>query len=211
MNIMDILKGELESFKFSKDILTNSANHIRDEPWLLHTKGRWYEYIIYEAIVNIAKKTNGLKVARKGRDMLFTWDKTDRPENGLHYNPTGDFVIWKDMICLAEYDIIIANEKGDIGFIETCISKERVRDLRDKIPHKRELLKEYIGQDEIPFMLVTPFDASNLLVTRKILENGGTYCYTSQILDLLNETSFLEAKNKLSVLVDLTELVNDSI
>ena len=107
--------------------------------------GNLYESLAYEAIIDIATKSELIKsIVRKGSDV----SKSHRTrigrfgQDGLFYDPNGKTIIRGNGIDLREIDYILFDKNDRLLFCEAKLGGNYLKEFDYEIQYKRRLLEE---------------------------------------------------------------------
>lgn len=173
------LNANFRHFKPTAAIAINATRHMNKiehrklfspdiEP-MRTAEGRWFEAIVYEMFLDIAKKSNTIKyVAMKGADAPGRRENVRIGQNGLFYSKYGDITIRGNGQDLAEFDFLLVDSGGHVAFGEVITSPSDLKEFEVEIAYKKKLLGYLYGQTITPFILVSSIDLSNYSVVKRL-------------------------------------------
>jgi len=135
-------------------------------------EGRWFEAIVYEMFLDIAKKTGTIKyIALKGADAPRQRENVKVGQNGLFYSKYGDITIRGNGQDLAEFDMLLVDSDNHVAFAEVVTSPADLKEFEIEIAYKKKLLGYLYNQKITPFLLVSSFDLSNYSVVKRLAKD----------------------------------------
>ncbi|MCK9630194.1 MAG: hypothetical protein M0R30_01010 [Methanoregula sp.] len=173
------LNANFRHFKPTAAIAINATRHMNKierrklfspdiEP-MRTAEGRWFEAIVYEMFLDIAKKSSTIKyVAMKGADAPGRRENVRIGQNGLFYSKYGDITIRGNGQDLAEFDFLLVDSGGHVAFGEVITSPSDLKEFEVEIAYKKKLLGYLYGQTITPFILVSSIDLSNYSVVKRL-------------------------------------------
>lgn len=176
------LNANFRHFKPTAAIAINATRHMNKierrklfspdiEP-MRTAEGRWFEAIVYEMFLDIAKKSNTIKyVAMKGADAPGRRENVRIGQNGLFYSKYGDITIRGNGQDLAEFDFLLVDSGGHVAFGEVITSPSDLKEFEVEIAYKKKLLGYLYGQTITPFVLVSSIDLSNYSVVKRLAKD----------------------------------------
>lgn len=176
------LNANFRHFKPTAAIAINATRHMNKierrklfspdiEP-MRTAEGRWFEAIVYEMFLDIAKKTNTIKyIAMKGADAPRQRENVRVGQNGLFYSKYGDITIRGNGQDLAEFDMLLVDSDNHVAFAEVVTSPADLKEFEIEIAYKKKLLGYLYNQKITPFLLVSSFDLSNYSVVKRLAKD----------------------------------------
>lgn len=176
------LNTNFRQFKPTAAIAINATRHMNKierkklfspdiEP-MRTAEGRWFEAIVYEMFLDIAKKTGTIKhIAMKGADAPRQRENVRIGQNGLFYSKYGDITIRGNGQDLAEFDMLLVDSDNHVAFAEVVTSPADLKEFEIEIAYKKKLLGYLYGQKITPFLLVSSFDLSNYSVVKRLAKD----------------------------------------
>jgi len=176
------LNANFRHFKPTAAIAINATRHMNKierrklfspdiEP-MRTAEGRWFEAIVYEMFLDIAKKSSTIKyVAMKGADAPGRRENVRIGQNGLFYSKYGDITIRGNGQDLAEFDFLLVDSGGHVAFGEVITSPSDLKEFEVEIAYKKKLLGYLYGQTITPFILVSSIDLSNYSVVKRLAKD----------------------------------------
>ena len=135
-------------------------------------EGRWFEAIVYEMFLEIAKKSDTIRyLAMKGADAPNRRENVRLGQNGLFYSKYGDITIRGNGQDLAEFDMLLMDSSNRVAFAEVVTSPSDLKEFEIEIAYKKKLLGYLYGQKTTPFLLVSSFDLSNYSVVKRLAKD----------------------------------------
>lgn len=181
MESLDYVAEQIRAFVPTADICLRATRHLGkkikndlfiSEPWpRRNAEGYFYEALVYEEVLCIVKETDLLKgLVRKSADVPPKRPRPSLGQNGLFYDAMGAIVIRGHGQDLGEIDLILVDKESNPIFVEVLISKRNLRGFDKEIAHKKALLREILGKDLAPFLIVSPVDISRNSIIKRILK-----------------------------------------
>ena len=176
------LNENFRHFKPTAAIAINATRHMNKierkklfspdiEP-MRTAEGRWFEAIVYEMFLDIAKKTGTIRyIAMKGADAPRQRENVRIGQNGLFYSKYGDITIRGNGQDLAEFDMLLVDSDNHVAFAEVVTSPADLKEFEIEIAYKKKLLGYLYGQKITPFLLVSSFDLSNYSVVKRLAKD----------------------------------------
>lgn len=176
------LNTNFQHFKPTAAIAINATRHMNKierkklfspdiEP-MRTAEGRWFEAIVYEMFLDIAKKTGTIRyIAMKGADAPRQRENVRIGQNGLFYSKYGDITIRGNGQDLAEFDMLLVDSDNHIAFAEVVTSPADLKEFEIEIAYKKKLLGYLYNQKITPFLLVSSFDLSNYSVVKRLAKD----------------------------------------
>ncbi|MDG6256178.1 MAG: hypothetical protein QCH35_01115 [Methanomicrobiaceae archaeon] len=138
-------------------------------------EGRWYEALVYEMLLDIAKKSDRIgAVVRKGADAPFPPDEILLGQNGLFYSTRGDIKLRGNGQDLAEFDLMLLDDTGAVAFGEIVTSPSDIKKMEEEILYKKRILGYLFGQATVPFMLFSSVDISRTTAAKRLMRQHGS-------------------------------------
>jgi len=176
------LNTNFRHFKPTAAIAINATRHMNKierrklfspdiEP-MRTAEGRWFEAIVYEMFLDIAKKTDTIRyIAMKGADAPRQRENVRIGQNGLFYSKYGDITIRGNGQDLAEFDMLLVDSDNHVAFAEVVTSPADLKEFEIEIAYKKKLLGYLYNQKITPFLLVSSFDLSNYSVVKRLAKD----------------------------------------
>jgi len=176
------LNANFRHFKPTAAIAINATRHMNKierrklfspdiEP-MRTAEGRWFEAIVYEMFLDIAKKTDTIQyIAMKGADAPRQRENVRIGQNGLFYSKYGDITIRGNGQDLAEFDMLLVDSDNHVAFAEVVTSPADLKEFEIEIAYKKKLLGYLYNQKITPFLLVSSFDLSNYSVVKRLAKD----------------------------------------
>ncbi|MFA6332045.1 MAG: hypothetical protein WCX22_03755 [Methanoregula sp.] len=176
------LNSNFRHFKPTAAIAINATRHMNKierkklfspdlEP-MRTAEGRWFEAIVYEMFLDIAKKTDAIRyVAMKGADAPGQRENVKIGQNGLFYSKYGDITVRGNGQDLAEFDFLLVDAQNHVAFGEVITSPSDLKEFEVEIAYKKRLLGYLYGQKITPFILVSSIDLSNYTVVKRLAKD----------------------------------------
>lgn len=176
------LNSNFRHFKPTAAIAINATRHMNKverkklfspdiEP-MRTAEGRWFEAIVYEMFLDIAKKSDTIRyLAMKGADAPSRRENVRLGQNGLFYSKYGDITIRGNGQDLAEFDMLLMDSRNHVAFAEVVTSPSDLKEFEIEIAYKKKLLGYLYGQKITPFLLVSSFDLSNYSVVKRLAKD----------------------------------------
>ena len=176
------LNSNFKNFKPTAIIALNATRHMNQverkklfspdiEP-MRTAEGRWFEAIVYEMFLDIAKRSNRIRfLAMKGADAPKKRDEVRIGQNGLFYSKYGDITVRGNGQDLAEFDMLLVDADNHIAFAEVVTSPADLKEFEQEIAYKKKLLGYLYNQKTTPFLLVSSFDLSNYSVVKRLAKD----------------------------------------
>ena len=176
------LNANFRHFKPTAAIAINATRHMNKierrklfspdiEP-MRTAEGRWFEAIVYEMFLDIAKKTDTIRyIAMKGADAPRQRENVRIGQNGLFYSKYGDITIRGNGQDLAEFDMLLVDSDNHVAFAEVVTSPADLKEFEIEIAYKKKLLGYLYNQKITPFLLVSSFDLSNYSVVKRLAKD----------------------------------------
>jgi len=176
------LNANFRHFKPTAAIAINATRHMNKierrklfspdiEP-MRTAEGRWFEAIVYEMFLDIAKKTDTIRyIAMKGADAPRQRENVRVGQNGLFYSKYGDITIRGNGQDLAEFDMLLVDSDNHVAFAEVVTSPADLKEFEIEIAYKKKLLGYLYNQKITPFLLVSSFDLSNYSVVKRLAKD----------------------------------------
>ncbi|MCX6684655.1 MAG: hypothetical protein NTZ37_08025 [Methanoregula sp.] len=135
-------------------------------------EGRWFEAIVYEMFLDIAKRSDRIRfLAMKGADAPKKRDEVRIGQNGLYYSKYGDITVRGNGQDLAEFDMLLVDADNHVAFAEVITSPADLKEFEQEIAYKKKLLGYLYNQKTTPFLLVSSFDLSNYSVVKRLAKD----------------------------------------
>ncbi|WP_209629663.1 hypothetical protein [Methanofollis sp. W23] len=168
---MDWLDENYPRDFFDEAIALRALRHLQyHERWGLFSEdygfqrtceGRWYEFLVYEIVRTLALQTDTIQsIVRKGVDVRSPFIEPHPGQNGLYYSDKGDLTVRGNGQTIAEMDLMYTDPHGDLGFFEVITSTMDLQPFHDEVCYKKTLLASMLGQERVPFVLVSSVDVS---------------------------------------------------
>jgi hypothetical protein len=176
------LNSNFKNFKPTAIIALNATRHMNQverkklfspdiEP-MRTAEGRWFEAIVYEMFLDIAKRSDRIRfLAMKGADAPKKHDEVRLGQNGLFYSKYGDITVRGNGQDLAEFDMLLVDANNHIAFAEVVTSPADLKEFEQEIAFKKKLLGYLYNQKITPFLLVSSFDLSNYSVVKRLAKD----------------------------------------
>jgi hypothetical protein len=176
------LNSNFKNFKPTAIIALNATRHMNQverkklfspdiEP-MRTAEGRWFEAIVYEMFLDIAKRSDRIRfLAMKGADAPKKRDEVRIGQNGLYYSKYGDITVRGNGQDLAEFDMLLVDADNHIAFAEVVTSPADLKEFEQEIAYKKKLLGYLYNQKTTPFLLVSSFDLSNYSVVKRLAKD----------------------------------------
>lgn len=172
---MDLLTWLDDNFPrdlFDEEIAERALRHLRyqekrallSEDYALQrtVEGRWFEYIIYETMLDLALQTDAIRhVVKKGADAPAPYVGMHPAQNGFYYSEKGNLTVRGNGQTIAEMDLLFVDGRGLMGFAEVITSAMDLQAFDQEISYKKRLLGSMLGQETVPFVLVSSVDVSH--------------------------------------------------
>jgi len=176
------LNVNFRHFKPTAAIAINATRHMNkierkklfseDLEVMRTAEGRWFEAIVYEMFLDIAKKSDTIKyVAMKGADAPDRRENVKIGQNGLFYSKYGDITVRGNGQDLAEFDFLLVDADNHVAFGEVITSPSDLKEFEVEIAFKKRLLGYLYGQKITPFILVSSIDLSNYTVVKRLAKD----------------------------------------
>jgi len=134
-------------------------------------EGRWYESLIYEVVLELAKDNQIIKwVIRKGADAPFPPIDVVLGQNGFYYSNRGDINIRGNGQDIAEVDLLIVDSDDQVCFCEVVTSASDLKELEEEVHYKKRLLGYLFGQAIVPFILFSSVDISRSSIMKRLVK-----------------------------------------
>ncbi|MDD1696343.1 MAG: hypothetical protein LUQ54_05540 [Methanoregula sp.] len=176
------LHTNFKNFKPTAIIALNATRHMNQverrklfspdiEP-MRTAEGRWFEAIVYEMFLDIAKRSDRIRyLAMKGADAPRKRDAVRIGQNGLFYSKYGDITVRGNGQDLAEFDLLLVDSDNHVAFAEVVTSPADLKEFEQEIAYKKRLLGYLFNQKTTPFLLVSSFDLSNYSVVKRLAKD----------------------------------------
>ena len=129
-----------------------------DISFLRSAEGRWYEFIMYELFLDVARSNSAIKkMVLKGNDAPKKRIQPRLGQNGFFYSRNGDITIRGNGQDLAEFDLVMVQMNGSIVIVEVITSPTDLKDFMQEIYYKKQMIRYLFGQQEVTFILATSF------------------------------------------------------
>jgi len=201
LEMVEWLRKHLNAITPTRALALKATRHLRksekknlfsEDISLMRTaEGRWYEGVIYEALLEMVVDCDLIKgVVRKGADAPYIKQKITQEQNGTFYSNYGDIKVRGNGQDLAEFDLMFLDVQNTVGFGEIVTSPSDLKEFEQEIIFKKRLIGYLFGQPIVPFILVSSVDISrNTIVQRLMKEPESVLITTSsceQIKRVLN-------------------------
>lgn len=138
-------------------------------------EGRWYEALVYEMMIDISTKSDLIgAVVRKGADAPFPPDDILLGQNGLFYSTRGDIKLRGNGQDLAEFDLLLLDDAGNVAFGEIVTSPSDIKKMEEEILYKKTILGYLFGQATVPFILFSSVDISRTTAAKRLMRQHGS-------------------------------------
>jgi len=176
------LNSNFKNFRPTAAIALNATRHMNQierkklfspdiEP-MRTAEGRWFEAIVYEMFLEIAKKSDTIKyLAMKGADAPHKAEEVRLGQNGIFYSKYGDITVRGNGQDLAEFDLLLVDSDNRVVFAEVVTSPADLKEFEQEIAFKKKLLGYLYAQKTTPFLLVSSFDLSNYSVVKRLAKD----------------------------------------
>jgi hypothetical protein len=176
------LNSNFKNFKPTAAIALNATRHMNQierkklfspdiEP-MRTAEGRWFEAIVYEMFLEIAKKSDAIRfLAMKGADSPRKREEVHLGQNGVFYSKYGDITVRGNGQDLAEFDLLLVDADNHIAFAEVVTSPSDLKEFELEIAYKKKLLGYLYNQKTTPFLLISSFDLSNYSVIKRLAKD----------------------------------------
>lgn len=176
------LNSNFKNFRPTAAIALNATRHMNQierkklfspdiEP-MRTAEGRWFEAIVYEMFLEIAKKSDTIKyLAMKGADAPHKREEVRLGQNGIFYSKYGDITVRGNGQDLAEFDLLLVDADNRVVFAEVVTSPADLKEFEQEIAFKKKLLGYLYAQKTTPFLLVSSFDLSNYSVVKRLAKD----------------------------------------
>jgi hypothetical protein len=176
------LNSNFKNFRPTAAIALNATRHMNQierkklfspdiEP-MRTAEGRWFEAIVYEMFLEIAKKSDTIKyLAMKGADAPRKREEVRLGQNGIFYSKYGDITVRGNGQDLAEFDLLLVDADNRVVFAEVVTSPADLKEFEQEIAFKKKLLGYVYAQKTTPFLLVSSFDLSNYSVVKRLAKD----------------------------------------
>ena len=176
------LNSNFKNFRPTAAIALNATRHMNQierkklfspdiEP-MRTAEGRWFEAIVYEMFLEIAKKSDTIKyLAMKGADAPHKREEVRLGQNGIFYSKYGDITVRGNGQDLAEFDLLLVDSDNRVVFAEVVTSPADLKEFEQEIAFKKKLLGYLYAQKTTPFLLVSSFDLSNYSVVKRLAKD----------------------------------------
>jgi len=176
------LNSNFKNFKPTAAIALNATRHMNQierkklfspdiEP-MRTAEGRWFEAIVYEMFLEIAKKSDTIRfLAMKGADAPRKREEVRLGQNGIFYSKYGDITVRGNGQDLAEFDMLLVDADNRIAFAEVVTSPSDLKEFEQEIAFKKKLLGYLYNQKTTPFLLISSFDLSNYSVVKRLAKD----------------------------------------
>ena len=176
------LNSNFKNFRPTAAIALNATRHMNQierkklfspdiEP-MRTAEGRWFEAIVYEMFLEIAKKSDTIKyLAMKGADAPHKREEVRLGQNGIFYSKYGDITVRGNGQDLAEFDLLLVDSDNRVVFAEVVTSHADLKEFEQEIAFKKKLLGYLYAQKTTPFLLVSSFDLSNYSVVKRLAKD----------------------------------------
>jgi len=191
--VCEWISGGLSSFRPSRELAFKALRHLskrKKEDLFLENGfpkyiaiGQWYEAVIYERLLELARRDTGYAVVGKWADVPWRMRIASKlGQDGLYYDETGAIVARGNGQDLAEFDFIVRSGKSEIAFAEITNSKNNLEEFDGEIRYKKRLLSSLLGIP-VQFILVSRFDVVNKPAIKRILSESGNFYVVTNGLD----------------------------
>lgn len=149
---------------------SDRKNLFSDNIMLMRTaEGYWYEYLIYEELIKCAEQTCTIKkIVKKGKDAKTEKITNPRGFNGLYSAEKGDIRVRGNGQDLAEVDLLLFDNKGQVVFCEIVTTPADLKDLEEEIIYKKKLFGYLFGQEHVGFILFSSVDIGNTQTVKRL-------------------------------------------
>lgn len=211
MEFLDWLDKNFPRDFFDEAIALRALRHLYyHERWGLFSEdyalqrtceGRWYEFLVYEIVRALALQTDTIQsIVRKGVDVRSPFIEPCPGQNGLYYSDKGDLTVRGNGQTIAEMDLMCLDRHGDLGFFEVITSAMDLQPFYDEVCYKKTLLASMLGQERVPFVLVSSVDVSRYKSIQKIASDPDSIILITnpveEIRDLIYEGSLRRRPEK---------------
>lgn len=136
------------------------------------SEGLWYEFLVYEIMLDLSLGTDRIRsIVGKGADAPAHPAGMRPGQNGFYYSERGNLTIRGNGQNIAEMDLLFVDGRGVMGFAEVITSAMELEAFYDEIRYKKRLLGTLLGQETVPFVLVSSVDVSRYESIRRIAES----------------------------------------
>lgn len=180
MKVLDWLEDNFPREFYDEISAQRALRHLRyHEKWGLFSddyalkrtsEGRWYEFLVYESMRALSLQTGLIRhIVKKGADAPTPYIGMRPGQNGFYYSEKGDLTVRGNGQTIAEMDLLFVDNRGDTGFVEVITSAVDLKTFHDEICYKKRLLGSLLGQQTVPFVLVSSVDVSQYASILKIV------------------------------------------
>ncbi|QSZ66142.1 hypothetical protein RJ40_00810 [Methanofollis aquaemaris] len=211
MEFLDWLEDNFPRDFYDEAIAQRALRHLRNpEKWDLFSEdyvlqrtseGRWYECLVYEILLELSLRTDTVRsVVRKGADAPGPHIRPHPGQNGFYYSEKGNLTVRGNGQTIAEMDLFFVDHHGNLGFFEVITSAMGLKEFHDEICYKKRLLGSMLGQETVPFVLVSSADVSGYSSIQQIISEPDNLVLITnpveEIRDLIYEGSIRKRPTK---------------
>lgn len=178
---LDWLEGHFPRDFFDEEVAQRALRHLgfterqalfSDDYVLQRTsEGFWYEFIVYEVMLALSLETDRIHaIVGKGADARAHPAGMRPGQNGLYYSERGSLTVRGNGQNIAEMDLLFIDDCGQMGFVEVITTAMELERFHEEIRYKKRLLASLLGQETVPFVLVSSVDVSGYNSILKIAE-----------------------------------------
>lgn len=179
---MDLLTWLDDAFPrdfFDENLAQKALRHLGyHEKWDLFSadyavqrgaEGRWYEFLVYEIMLDLSLRTDLLRsIVGKGDDMPEPHVAPHPDQNGFFYSEKGNLTVRGNGQTIAEMDLLFVDNHGNMGFVEVITSVMDLKTFHEEVCYKKRLIGALLGQKTVPFVLVSSVEVSQYASIQKI-------------------------------------------
>jgi len=165
------------------------------------SEGRWYEFLVYEIMLDLSLRTDLIQyIVKKGDDAPAPHIRMQPGQNGFYYSEKGYLTIRGNGQTIAEMDLLFMDKHGDMGFVEVITSAMDLKTFHEEICYKKRLIGFVLGQKTVPFVLVSSIDVTQYASILKITQEPDCLILITnpveEIRDLIYEGSLRKKPEK---------------
>ncbi|HDS64136.1 MAG TPA: hypothetical protein ENN52_08510 [Methanofollis liminatans] len=190
MEMVEWLRAHLNAITPTRTQALKATRHLRksekknlfsEDISLMRTaEGRWYEGVIYEALLETVADCDLVKgVVRKGADAPYIRQKITQEQNGTFYSNYGDIKVRGNGQDLAEFDLMFLDVQNTVGFGEIVTSPSDLKEFEQEIIFKKRLIGYLFGQPIVPFILVSSVDISHNSIVQRLMKEPESVLITT--------------------------------
>ena len=136
-----------------------------------NAEGNLYEAVIYEKMISLSEQPAFIgSIVRKGADVPYRFISIKDKFEGMFYAKDGRIVARGMGQDLAEFDLLLKDNKGKIAFVEIMNSSNNLK-IDKEIAYKKNLLGALFKQEDAPLLLVSSKDITHKKTIIALLKN----------------------------------------